>query len=233
MWTKGLFGALIFMVGVSAIPSWAQSDIDNGIPDLAGFSVSDLDSSAAPPFGQSGDEFLLQSTSQLTEIEWWGVYFPGNTLPITDGFTVRIFSVDETGPATEPLVSLDNAGVQRVDADVDLGSFDLFAYSLAGLNIQLEPGVYLLSIVNDTAGDPSSDWHWATSSDLDGFARVRATDGSPWVLASNELAFRIRGFSGSREFSLLARSVPEPSNLVFFAGMLTALSGRRFSGTDG
>jgi len=217
--------AVILMVGSFATPTWAILVFDNGPPDTAGFSISDSDFSGPAPFGQSADGFTLPSPETIAQIQWWGVYFPGNVLSVDD-FTIRIFPFVGATPAINPLISFDTTGVQRVDSGLGTSNSDIYVYSLDGLNAPLPSGQYLLSVVNNTTLNPTSDWHWATSADLSGSAWVRPTDGSAWFVASNELAFNIR-------FNI--RAIPEPitATLGLMSLGVLGLATRRRAGLGG
>jgi hypothetical protein len=181
---------------------------DNG-PPYGGFSPSDFSYSGTAPFGQSGDKFTLSTDAVITDIEWWGVYFPGTPDTIDDCFTLRVFSLVGTSPEREPLISLAVDPARSGPAYVP-GAGNVYDYVSSAPDIHLDAGTYVLSIVNDTPGNVPH-WHWATSHDLTGYSWVRSTDGDSWSLASDELAFNIRG-----------EAVPEPGSIVL---LVIGLSG--------
>jgi len=80
-----------------------------------------------------------------------------------------------------------------VDTGLDIvGTFDIYAYSATIPDTTLVAGSYLLSIVNNTAGDADDDWFWATSSQS-GMFWFRNFEGDSWIAFEAELAFNISG----------------------------------------
>jgi len=144
-----------------------------------------LASSAVPAEGVIADNFDTPTGGTITELTWWGVYLGTDCPDAPDSFTVTIFNDDNNGIPGSVVTTLVGQTPTRVATGrVLLGIADEFKYTLSGLNINLIPGCYWLSIgTADTAG---CTWFWSTSNDGDainavdpdgtGFVRNAGTD---------------------------------------------------------
>jgi hypothetical protein len=75
---------------------------------------------------------------------------------------------------------------------------------------------YWLSIYNDTAADPDSDWTWGADFSTPG--HPFSSDQSTWIFAS----------FGAMDFTLIGpTAVPEPGTLALLAGGLLGVAAAR------
>lgn len=139
------------------------------LPDLENALASNANANS----GTYADNFDTVTGGTITEINWWGVYLGAGACPDSgDSFTITIHNDDNNGIPGSVVATLSGQTPTRVATGrVLLGAFDEFQYTLSGLNINLIPGCYWLSISNlDSAGGCS--WFWSSSNDGDAIAAV-------------------------------------------------------------
>jgi|GEM_PF-2823713 len=117
----------------------------------------------------TADNFDLPSGGTITEITWWGGYLPDAPCPDgPDAFTVAILDDDANGVPGSPVIVLNNQVPTRTATG--RGYFQVieeYAFSLAGLNINLAPGCYWLMIGNEESINGCV-WYWGRTIDGDG-----------------------------------------------------------------
>ena len=202
--TKSTYLAL---VAVLLSPIGAQADIiyDNGGPDVPGRSgASDLDFFGI--FSEMVDDFTLPSTVPVTGINWWGAYTPNDQVgSVPDDFTIRIFD------DLFAVVANVNVGtVSRVDTGLDnFLDLSIFAYEATFSPLVLGPGMYWLSIVNNTVGDLGNErWSWQSTENITGSSGRFRTSSDP--IAINATWDGVTGF----DFAFAVTTVPEPGTLA-------------------
>src|SRR5579862_52285 len=163
---------------------------DNGGPSYSDAFVSDL----AGGF-QYGDDFTLNSGISLGQIDWAGAYKLDSQLyQGDDAFSIRIFSLSGSNPASIPLIQLNVGAVQRTLLTADsLPPFSTLVYNYQATfsPVLLPAGNYMLSIVNNTAGQPAGPWMWAWSGG-GGPVWLRTADGASWNGPySNDMSFQL------------------------------------------
>ena len=188
---------------------------DNGISNPADMdlaSTSDFD-----PYDflgqtytdQQGDDFVLTSSSTITDIHWWGRYegdFFTSDFIAPDDFTIRIFHITAAVPDPNFFIELTDLDVQRTPTG---DTFIPYAYSvdIEPITLMLDTP-FLLSIVNNTAGDPDW-WQWgAKVTNPDGNGVHRSADLDPWIKGS------LTGIVTDYELAFQLTTVPEPSTLL-------------------
>ena len=177
------------------ISSYARTwTYDGGEPNYQTGSGSDMDP-AVVGVTQAADNFVLgEAGARNYTLEFWGVYFPTQTLTDTDQFRVRLYADNGGLPATQWLLDLDIGAANRTATANALATGELVYHYEASLgNLQLKTNTtYWLSIVNNTVGDPDDNWGWVTSSS--GSFALRTLDGSTWSEGYGyDLAFRLTG----------------------------------------
>lgn len=190
-------GWVILLTGINISPVKAAIIVDNGT-DIFAAITSDFDASV-----QLADEFTLTETSKIQEIIWYGQYSDGG-IPLDDRFTIRFFEKVQGQYSSEPWREFNLDNINRIDLGLGLFGVNLFEYSATLTPLTLNPGNYLLSIVNNTQVE-IDDWYWSASlpQDEDFEHFLRFEDEELWE----------EGFLGNMTFTLVgqATAVPEPS----------------------
>ena len=192
------------------------SDLDMLFDPLPAGSADFCDDVNAPCFQEAADDFVLSAATQITGINWWGVYTNDNQFnAVADDFTLRILD------AAFGLVADINVGsVTRFDTGLDALDLrtvrDIFAYEVNIAPLVLTAGQYYLSVVNNTAGDGLGQrWSWQSTAGISGTeAQARQSNvvfadtttgwddvGAPPEFPGFDLAFNLT-------------SVPEPSTIA-------------------
>lgn len=203
-------------LALSTRPMVAATIYDNGaFTAEAGAMASDFDF----PF-QRAEDFLLQSSSLVARVNWWGQYAFSNTPQEADDFTLRIFGDLGGLPASSPLFQFSFGDPGRVDTGVVSYGSKVYAYS-ADLPSPVALGggtTYWLSIVNNTALDLNDNWYWQRADMLVGTLVERRADSEQWGgRGDSTLAFNIQG-----------AVVPEPATFTLLvAGTLLILATRK------
>lgn len=184
-----LLGAVV----VSA-PIHATIIYDNGQADDEFLVEGWVSDSSFPQ--EIGDDFSLSTTSVINGIQWWGGYFE-NARTSPDNFTIGIFELHGGVPGQIPLF-LHNVGDVSVDFSRGLpthGGWSEYLYTSPINEVTLDPGDYLLSIVNETSAADLL-WYWHTSS-TSGSSWERTSGSAAWTGLGDEFAFNLRGIEVS------------------------------------
>jgi len=218
---KSVFCALIHLciicAATSAFLTQASAQpvllFDNGGPSYSDAFVSDL----AGGF-QYGDDFTLGSAASVGEITWAGGYKLDSQLyQGTDDFSIRIFGLNGNTPGNTPIVQLNVGAVQRNLLSGTLPPYNtlMYNYEAAFSPVALSAGSYMLSIVDNSTGNPGP-WMWDWSGG-GGPVWFRTQDNAAWNGPySNDMSFQLY-------------SVPEPRTyqLITIAFLLIKLTSRR------
>jgi hypothetical protein len=188
----------------------------------AGAIVSDFSQSATQSAQAIADNFLLSSPSVATKVNWWGLYYLGNT-PAQDDFVVRIFADAGGSPASLPFSEFVNVNPGRTDTGASTSGYKIYAYSaLLPSSVSLAANTtYWLSIVNYTPTAADGQWCWQLATNT-GTLRVRYNDAYPWLLENTR---------GITAFNFEGTVVPEPSTGALLTGVgALVLLARRMRG---
>ena len=123
--------------------------------------LSDFDGQYFSGQQQIGHEFIINETVEVDQIDWHGQYFPDGQ-PSKDKFSLRIFKMVEGVPEIKPKIDVQLREVRQTKTNIERFSHPVFNYVGSVIPFQLEPGRYLLSIVNNTQGH-TDDWLWMTT----------------------------------------------------------------------
>jgi hypothetical protein len=145
---------LVALLGLTA----CETAILNQPPNQSNSYPSD------PGIPQSlAENFVLNSTVNVTRITIWGVYIgTGTPTPSTDNFTV-IFHADSSGLPGIPISTQNNVPVisQATGGTVG-GSPEYIFYLTLMTPVTLTPGTYWVEIYNDTTADTNNIFAWET-----------------------------------------------------------------------
>jgi hypothetical protein len=208
-------------ISVSTIPCIAATIniFENGSYENVGGLIGSVSDSSTSAFTRNirGDNFTLGvGNTTITDLHWWGFY-SNDDYVAPDNFTIRIFEYTAGTPNT--ISSYDPSGtIGRIDTGVTSAPGSPLNYWEYWMDfdapLDLNPDTdYLLSIVNNTTGDPDI-WSWAaTSGDASAYSRKFESDAWLGEVYDIDYAFYITGPS----------SVPEPSTLLLFGTGLVGI----------
>jgi hypothetical protein len=188
---------LLLLGALTASPATAALLADTGAPSPDAGAVASNFAGGDPEYAfQSADDFQLATASAITRVRWWGFY-QGSNVPLEpDVFTLRIFADNGGTPAIAALFESPLEKVHRRATGLVSGGYDVYEYT-ATLKpvLELAPGTYWLSIVNDVdTEEVGTDWLWMLSDNANGNFVARYSDGTAWQsLHPFTLAFQING----------------------------------------
>lgn len=155
----GVFIFFLILMGMLSGVAVAQTVILNQAPDQVRSYACDNDG-----YDQTlADNFLLTSTSTITQIRIWGTYRPTGTAPAIDNFTV-IFHSDSAGLPGAAISTQNNVpvGRQATGNTISTGGSE-YVYTLTLTTpVTLTPGTYWVEIFNDTPADTDDNFSWET-----------------------------------------------------------------------
>jgi hypothetical protein len=150
------------------------------------------------------DDVTLSTTTEITGVEWTGIYFT-NTPPAIDVFSIVIFADNSGSPSGNPALAGFAVGnsVNRIDSTRDLSGFDVYSYS-AAINFTMTGGTtYWISIFDNTIGSPTANY----------FAWGTGGLGNAYISGNRSATWSASGGSPNMDFRLLG--IPEPASLAF------------------
>jgi hypothetical protein len=181
-------------------------------PNFNGAFASQNDPNGFGNFATSYDNFSLNTSTNITQVQWVGSYFnPPNQAPITS-WTLNFYADNGGVPGNSLYQTTVNGTANETFLQNDTLGDPTYLYSL-NVNFAATAGTkYWLSVV-PTLGFPPQ-WGWETSSQGDGSAYqcFFGTCGS----VSSDLAFAL--FGGQT-------TVPEPGTLVMLGTGILGLAG--------
>jgi len=145
---------LIALFGLTA----CETKVLNQPPDRSNSYPSD------PGFPQSmAEDFVLNSTVNITRLTIWGVYAgTGIPTPVTDNFTVIIHRNSANLPDT-PISTQNNVPFFSLATGSTVnGSPEYVFFLTLATPVTLTPGRYWVEIYNDTAADSENIFAWET-----------------------------------------------------------------------
>ncbi len=147
-------------------------------------------------------DFTLGATSQINEVKWDGKYYTGNTPPVADAFTIRIYDLSGSTPTSTPLYTY-NVGnaVHRTSTGItDNNGQTVYSYDASFATTTLAAGRYAFSVQDSTVVGGNNYFFW-TFAYFPGHQVFLGT----FLLDNNfNTAFSLYGPS----------SVPEPASLL-------------------
>ena len=157
------------------------------------------------PLQQAADRFLLETSSIITGISWWGFYLPAGTLAVPQQcqFRIRMFGDQEGRLSLSP--AYDTTVFASVSPFMTVQGHPTYTFSAflpVPFEAEMQTGYWFGVSECDFRTDGAFDWfnsgpaHWPI-----GFAS-RASDGDGWVVAEN---------AERMSFTLVGSVVPEPS----------------------
>jgi hypothetical protein len=159
---------------------------------------------------QAADDFLLPTTTTITDVHWKGFYAPGvATTP--DNFTINFYNDDGTGlQPTPPGTAIYSATVGAVSriatGEISLGSFTVYEYSTFIPSFIATGGVkYWLEIFNN-ATPPN--WYWSMDQSLGNGVETHFS--TVWMPTGDEFTFQLTD-DGTTP------AAPEASSLAIWA----------------
>ena len=133
------------------------------------------------------ENFVLNSTVNVTRITIWGVYIgTGTPTPLTDNFTV-IFHADSSGLPGIPISTQNNVPVISQATGVTFGGRAEYIFYLTLVTpVTLTPGTYWVEIYNDTTADTNNIFAWETgtvdpTNGISNCAFASTVPGSGWI----------------------------------------------------
>jgi len=218
-------GAVVLMAVcvVVAMQTSARADGDyptkwSQLPNME----TGIDYASMTDWAIAADDFLCENPLPVTDVHWWGSYYPiGDDPQPINGFTIRFFS-DIVLDFSQPDVLLYEVYIPGSADETFYGHSPYDDTNVYQYYVDLpEPfeqelgTVYWLSIQVDNGWDTPPYWGWHNSLDLWNDDAVQAYDpGWEWW----EL-YHPEGWSESLAFELTVGEpdIPEPTTLVMLA----------------
>ena len=129
----------------SAFAQSCQVVFDNGVggPQFVNFiSAADVDNPVV-----SADNFMFDTATTITDVEWSGIYFGEDSPPAVDNFTIAFYADDAGEPAAAPLAEFDvGNAVSRQNP----------AYPVAGSDLLYTPSSPGVETISSRFSSPSA-----------------------------------------------------------------------------
>lgn len=145
------------------------------------------------------DGMQFASAATFNKLTWHGIR-AGNP----ESFRLRIYPMDGSAPAMNPMIDLSLGLVTRLDSGYrDPYQSVIYAYSAEFGDQTLAAGSYAISIFNDS--NDGVPWLWAVGNNRDG----------SFMILKGETAWR--NATGAPEFAFTLSQVPEPGAIGLLA----------------
>jgi hypothetical protein len=138
----------------------------------------------------AADDFLLPTTTTITDVHWKGIYGAGVAVG-TDNFTIRIYA-DNSGVPTSPAptsaiyTAAVGAANRAPTGETTQGVYTVYGYSaFISPFVALGGTTYWLEVFNNNPND----WYW--SFDLTGGNNAYAFTGGSWTTFGGQTTFQL------------------------------------------
>lgn len=199
--------ALICGFAVASVPVSQAAQIGPGSPSSGSqLDPSDADDPQDRLVGSGA--FTIGNRQSLTDLTVWGDYFDftnnqflsqSEINSITDDFTVGFHeetggNFDRTADVSANIGGGTRQGIANFNNDAFTGL--QWDFDLQGSNLTLDPGTYIMSLINDPTGEPggtTSLWTWVGSSNDQDDLYISAGSGESFTqLDADEKAFELQ-----------------------------------------
>lgn len=215
VWTWTATPLILATLALTATPRHARADLlwDNGEWDRVGNYSSERNTIVTESW--VADDIVLADPVVVREFSWFGAVSP-NMNPIASDFILLDANL-------QPITELRDLDYTRVFNGYAYGDYEVYEITIAGLNIELEPGRYFIGgrMVGDGVGRSIALLQRAVYGGAEPYFRSEYFGYPDWtplgqIYASRDAVFKVYG-----------DIVPAPPTLVLALPCLFALRRRR------